>query len=378
MAEVARETGLNESRHAYRMARVGIQNSEYSRTYGLRVAANDADAEAGGRRAFADSLTPDRMRGFVTSLPELGVQNEGTGQARLAAARAGGDVDVVRRAKVAQDAVVAERQREVAAADVNAENAWEKYSNANARLVGAQGLPDNSRKSAAKKAAAVAEAASNALAMGDNLTAARADASQKREQLERAITDQMERQKALGMAIANQDQANLGVKKNQLELLRQQEQAARGTAFQGGMMDPGQREFALSSLRYIDRHGIEKASPLQREAAFAVPGAQEWVTRRAENAGLGFAEEVGGIIGKDLNFNRLKGKADPLEGDVIAEEARIAAALAENTKTVWENAGKVLEKEIRQGVKVMLDQLLLEQGQRDAKRQIGAAQGVVK
>ena len=370
MRELERSRGISASSNAVGAGMFGIRNTGLERMRDIQRGLIGPKAAAIASGEFAAGLSaPGAMDSFVTNLPEFGKTNLETGSARFAAAQGQVGLREAQLAAAGQQELVAQAKQKLDEAQSNVANAQSKYSMAHAGI----SAVESSGLTGQKKAAAMAEAKKFAEAASGGLENAQADLASKRAQHEKEVEESRKKQTQLAQAQYQADMAVLGVKKNQLDIMRQEVSLGRGGARQLGMMMPGQQDFLLKSAEKLKKQGFASLSPMEREALASNDITSRELGREAEAAGMGLAGRLG-ELGYSAGTKAGKEKElGDLEKEVMLDEAKIAAALAKSQSEAWEGAGRVMAESVKNGIREMMEAFITKMGTKELTQQTSQA-----
>jgi len=326
LREVERMSGRLGAMHQAGTQEMGIRLGEYGQTFGLRSQQGEAAAQAQAAREYANQLRdqPGLAASFITSESLMGVQNRGTGAARQAVAEAQAGVRAAQLELDAQQKLAGEAKGRIGSAKDAYAQAQANAANAAAEYQKAAGDPSKGGR------VSEAEAAQRGEAMQTAVSNAGARVEQAQKDAQATITAEKEKQEKLDRAKLQLAQAELGVARNRVELLRQQEQAGRQGSAQLATMNPAERQGLMIAAEKLKGGKWDELSPLEKEMLGGNAFTSEAYQKEAERRGAD--TEEGKKLGQMFNVGDWRDKkkeADDAESDIAKRQAEITAQGAE-------------------------------------------------
>jgi predicted nucleic acid-binding Zn-ribbon protein len=376
MESLQRGMGVSDSSHQMRMGMQGLRNQESAALYGFRQSANDARAGASASGAFVNRLgTPGLMDSFNTLVPKIGQENEMTGSARLAAERGQVGLNAAKQALSSQRGLVDEAQSNAAKASEGVQSARDRYAAATSKVSTIQGQVGTG----AAKAADLAEAQSQQKDANSTMEGALSNEIEKKKQAQQAINDLKEKETQLAQAQLQADQALLGVKKNQLDVIKEQAAIGRQGARQSGMSTVGEKDFLMRSAKKFKEKGFDSLNPMERQALAGHATSSREVGRAAEESGAGFEKklaEAGGFAAGDFKKDE-QAYGEKLK-EVTIDEAKIEAAFNKTLSDIAETTGTKLAQAVKEQFTLMTQAFVAEMSGKEIGKQTSNAIGATK
>ena len=351
-AEIARMVDMTQRNMALNSGRNAIRGDYQSQLRDVELSRIQPRAEAGAAADFQRRLAnnPALARSFFTE-DKLGVSNAATGAANQAFAEAETGLDSAQRAMMAMQAARDQQAARVAEAEARVRDsrtisldASRAANQANAAYKNMWVDISGDGKMRAAGATASAGRASDAVAEAET------EAQRQRNELVKQENALKQQGDLLARNRLNMAQAELGVMRNRLDVLKQEQNTVKSGAAQFADMSPGEQKALQRALEQLQTSGYGSLSRGQRQRL----SGSSLTSDLTRNAAIDFAKDnplfqqitaAAGLRGIDQSATAISQLQTELANKQAQTTADLSKALADNNDKFAEKMVDLFKKD---------------------------------